>query len=171
MTDKQIIIDDYFNIMCDENGRILGIQEIGDQKSLIKAIKEQNEYIQAKEQELQQAMDNYVQLDLQRVKEYNELVDLYKAKEQECEQLKTWFIDEQIDNDKLQQFYQDEHCDNLKLKKTITEIKEIIEECYYKCNSMNNCNISCKYYNNCNGEFSYLLAYLNKQISEVLKDE
>ena len=34
-----------------------------------------------KEQECQQAMDNYVQLDLQRVKEYNELVDLYKAKE------------------------------------------------------------------------------------------
>ena len=41
-----------------------------------------------KEQECQQAMDNYVQLDLQRVKEYNELVDLYKAKEQECEKLK-----------------------------------------------------------------------------------
>ena len=41
-----------------------------------------------KEQELQEAMDNYVQLDLQRVKEYNELVDLYKAKEQECEELK-----------------------------------------------------------------------------------
>lgn len=32
-------------------------------------------------------MDNYVQLDLQRVKEYNELIDLYKAKEQECEEL------------------------------------------------------------------------------------
>lgn len=43
---------------------------------------------QRKEQEVQQAMDNYVQLDLQRVKEYNELVDLYKAKEQECEELK-----------------------------------------------------------------------------------
>ena len=43
---------------------------------------------QRKEQELQEAMDNYVQLDLQRVKEYNELVDLYKAKEQECEELK-----------------------------------------------------------------------------------
>ena len=42
----------------------------------------------AKEQEVQQAMDNYVQLDLQRVKEYNELIDLYKAKEQECEELK-----------------------------------------------------------------------------------
>ena len=104
----------------------------------------------------------------------NQIADLSKmveSKEQECEQLKTWFVDEQIDNDKLQQFYQDEHCDNLKLKKTLTEIKEIVEECYYKCNSMNNCNISCKYYNNCNGEFSYLLAYLNKQISEVLNDK
>ena len=44
--------------------------------------------LKRKEQEVQQAMDNYVQLDLQRVKEYNELVDLYKAKEQECEELK-----------------------------------------------------------------------------------
>ena len=44
--------------------------------------------LQRKEQEVQQAMDNYVQLDLQRVKEYNELVDLYKAKEQECEELR-----------------------------------------------------------------------------------
>ena len=52
----------------------------------------------------------------------------------------------------------------------LAEIKEIAEECYYKCNSMNNCNISCNYYNDCNGEFSYLLAYLNKQISEVEND-
>ena len=43
--------------------------------------------LKRKEQELQQAMDNYVKLDLQRVKEYNELVDLHKAKEQECEAL------------------------------------------------------------------------------------
>ena len=55
---------------------------------------------QRKEQELQEAMDNYVQLDLQRVKEYNELVELYKAKEQECE----------------------------KLKETLTEIKEIARQ-------------------------------------------
>ena len=44
--------------------------------------------LKRKEQECQQAMDNYVQLDLQRVKEYNELVDLYKAKERECEKYK-----------------------------------------------------------------------------------
>ena len=43
--------------------------------------------LKRKEQEVQQAMDNYVQLDLQRVKEYNELVDLYKAKEQEYNEL------------------------------------------------------------------------------------
>lgn len=40
------------------------------------------------QQKLQEAMDNYVKLDLSRVKEYNELVDKYKAKEQECEKLK-----------------------------------------------------------------------------------
>ena len=51
MTYKQIVIKDYFNIMRDENGRIFCIQEFGDPKSLIKAIREQNEYIQAKEQE------------------------------------------------------------------------------------------------------------------------
>ena len=38
-------------------------------------------------------MDNYVQLDLQRVKEYNELVELYKAKEQECDELKRYLTD------------------------------------------------------------------------------
>ena len=58
-----------------------GCQYRNDYKNLFKTHK-------SKEQELQEAMDNYVQLDLQRVKEYNELVDLYKAKEQECEELK-----------------------------------------------------------------------------------
>lgn len=37
--------------------------------------------------DLQQAMDNYVQLDNKRVKEYNELVERYNDKEQEC---KNW---------------------------------------------------------------------------------
>lgn len=40
------------------------------------------------QQEVQETMDNYVKLDLLRVKEYNELVDKYKAKEQECDKLK-----------------------------------------------------------------------------------
>lgn len=35
--------------------------------------------------DLQQAMDNYVQLDNERVKEYNKLVNLYNNKEKECE--------------------------------------------------------------------------------------
>ena len=81
-----------------------------------------------KEQECQQAMDNYVQLDLQRVKEYNELVDLYKAKEQECEELK-----KQHEGDKglitsigkmnyqLIQKYD-------KLKNCLVEIKEIADK-------------------------------------------
>lgn len=51
-------------------------------------VKELLKQLNRKEQECQEAMDNYVQLDLQRVKEYNRLVDLYKAKEQECERLK-----------------------------------------------------------------------------------
>ena len=44
--------------------------------------------LKAQEQELQTAIDNYVKLDNQRVKEYNELVDKYNLKEQECERLK-----------------------------------------------------------------------------------
>lgn len=51
-------------------------------------LKAKAQELQQATDELQRAMDNYVQLDLQRVKEYNELVDLYKAKEQECEELK-----------------------------------------------------------------------------------
>lgn len=38
--------------------------------------------------DLQQAMDNYVQLDNKRVKEYNELVQRYNDKVQECERWK-----------------------------------------------------------------------------------
>ena len=81
-----------------------------------------------KEQECQQAMDNYVQLDLQRVKEYNELVDLYKAKEQECEKLKSDLTDlsKIIDckNGTILTFK--EQLD--KLKQTLAEIKEICNE-------------------------------------------
>ena len=82
MTDKQIIINDYFNIMRDENGRIFCIQEIGDPKSLIKAIREQNEYIQAKEQEceelkkqLERKEENYQKLLNKSNKYIHNLVD------------------------------------------------------------------------------------------------
>ena len=54
MSSKQIKIEDYFNIMRDDNGMVFGIQEIGDTRDLIKAIREQNEYIHAKEQECEE---------------------------------------------------------------------------------------------------------------------
>ena len=130
MTDKQIIINDYFNIMRDENGRIFGIQEFGDIRQLIKDIIEQNEYIQAKEQELQEAMDNYVQLDLQRVKEYNELVDLYKAKEQECEELKH----------EVELMMDCASCKVDEYKKTLAEIKEIAETISLPMGTGKSCN-------------------------------
>ena len=75
MTDKQIVIKDYFNILRDEYGRIYCIQEIGDSKSLIKAIREQNEYIQAKEQECE------------------ELKTLLKRKEQKLIKIKQYIED------------------------------------------------------------------------------
>lgn len=62
MTDKQIIIKDYFNILRDEYGRIYCIQDIGDPKSLIKAIREQNEYIQAKEQECEELKETLTEI-------------------------------------------------------------------------------------------------------------
>ena len=104
------------------------------------------------------------------------LLQLLQAKEQECEELKERLESFQKDYSKLYQVVENKgyikeldqlKAENEKLKQTLIDIKEIAEECYYECNSMNNCNISCKYYNDCNGEFSYLLAYLNKQISEV----
>lgn len=90
--------------------------------------------LKRKEQELQQAIDNYVQLDLQRVKEYNELVDLYKAKEQECEELKENLKDFQDNckgcptcNEAL--YNADLYArDYRKLKRTLIEIKEYCEE-------------------------------------------
>ena len=93
--------------------------------------------LKSKEQECQQAMDNYVQLDLQRVKEYNELVDLYKAKEQACEELKKYkkvadkLAGMQViltNEEKMPMLY--ENAKDLKLKqlsKILTEIKEIAE--------------------------------------------
>lgn len=104
MTDKQIIIDKVNVKECEYycNGKCERYEEFVDADYANYSVKciceEENvlgtydicDYQQLKRegQELQEAMDNYVQLDLQRVKEYNELVDLYKAKEQECEEFK-----------------------------------------------------------------------------------
>ena len=90
MTDKQIVIKDYFNILRDGYGRIYCIQEIGDPKSLIKAIREQNEYIQAKEQEREElkTLLNVKEQKLIKIKQYIEdnewciLDEMYKDIEQ-----------------------------------------------------------------------------------------
>ena len=96
--------------------------------------------LKRKEQEVQQAMDNYVQLDLQRVKEYNELVDLYKAKEQECERLK-WYLKEIRDDElKTLDIELDEyetHCIDTEYTNIINLVEEALEErspedCRYK---------------------------------------
>ena len=74
MENKQIVIKDYFNILRDDYGRIYCIQEIGDPKSLIKAIREQNEYIQAKEQECEElkTLLNAKEQKLIKIKQYIE---------------------------------------------------------------------------------------------------
>ena len=131
MTDKQIINDQKNTIHRLQ-------QECREKTNAIIALGEQ---LKAKEQELQEAMDNYVQLDLQRVKEYNELVDLYKSKEQECEELKETNNTLAVTRDKLlgdlwieEESLKDyiEHynkaIDELdKLKQTLADIKEIAE--------------------------------------------
>lgn len=64
---------EYYNLFCKDNPNCYYKQ------------------LKRKEQECQEVMDNYVKLDNQRVREYNKLVDKYKAKEQECESLKSAF--------------------------------------------------------------------------------
>ena len=96
--------------------------------------------LKRKEQEVQQAMDNYVQLDLQRVKEYNELVDLYKAKEQECERLKLYLKEIRYDELKTLDIELDEyetHCLDTEYSNIINLVEEALEEispedCRYK---------------------------------------
>ena len=109
-----------------------------------------------KEQEVQQAMDNYVQLDVKRVKEYNELVDLYKAKEQECERLKKEiaFGNNGTLSDKIRaEVFKELNNENDQLKQTLTEIKDIAEnmneECFYDDFDCMNCDMQngCTYFN------------------------
>ena len=91
MSDKQIITKDVDARGCKFFRNGICVSPINSKCKLCVEISEKMCYykqLKRTEQELQEAMDNYVQLDLQRVKEYNELVDLYKAKEQECEELK-----------------------------------------------------------------------------------
>ena len=147
MTDKQIIIDgvdvsgcsygeiekDIFKCSCEYNVRSTSMFCKDNPNCYYKQLKR-------KEQEVQQAMDNYVQLDLQRVKEYNELVDLYKAKEQECERLK-WYLKEIRDDElKTLDIELDEyetHCVDTEYSNIINLVEEALEErspedCRYK---------------------------------------
>ena len=152
MTDKQIIIDgcefqsdciEYKDISYLKIMPICAIHELSiachDKVNKCKYYKLYKQ-LKRKEQELQQAMDNYVQLDLQRVKEYNELVDLYKAKEQECERLK-WYLKEIRDDElKTLDIELDEyetHCLDTEYSNTINLVEEALEEispedCRYK---------------------------------------
>ena len=126
MTDKQIIINGkecrYWFRLNPDDYRKCSLRGKNDNCDEIKDcfVKELLSKLALKEQELQEAMDNYVQLDLQRVKEYNELVELYKAKEQECEELK-----ETIDGLLKIQYQLADSC--TKYEQTIAEIKPILE--------------------------------------------
>ena len=148
MIDKQIIIDGVDVSGCECSSQIdLDINIICNSNSPKKCSgyckDNPNCYykqLKRKEQELQQAMDNYVQLDLQRVKEYNELVDLYKAKEQECERLK-WYLKEIRDDElKTLDIELDEyetHCVDTEYSNIINLVEEALEErsledCRYK---------------------------------------
>ena len=74
MSDKKIIIDGIDVSKCQHYGKCSTYCYVVDEL----CSDNPNCYykqLARKEQELQEAMDNYVQLDLQRVKEYNELVD------------------------------------------------------------------------------------------------
>lgn len=124
------------------------------------------------QQEVQETKDNYVNLDLSRVKEYNELVDKYKAKEQECEELKSDLTDlskiidckngtiltfkEQLDQLKTE---------NEKLKKQVCglrpELKYIIDKTCSKYN------IEAKYYHEKIVEIINNLNKLSKILIEI----
>ena len=103
MTDKQIIINDYFNIMRDENGRLFGIQEIGDIRQLIKDIREQNEYIQTKEQECEELKA--------KIKYMEEYIKTVENARNEFEKESNFLKEE-----------------NKRLKQTLAEIKEIAKK-------------------------------------------
>ena len=84
--------------------------------------------LKRKEQEVQEAMDNYVKLDNQRVKEYNELVDKYKAKEQECEKAKQNAQDTYDLWQALIESFNILQGEKIKLEQECEELKEALNE-------------------------------------------
>ena len=145
MTDKQTIIDGidvskckYFDSYCKEckaeyytryGYEIVNFNSCKDNPSCyFKQLKRECQLSQ-------EAMDNYVKLDNKRVKEYNELVDLYKTKEQECERLNEYSVGfarkcQKLELDvchlKDKNYNLQRRLDQL--KQTLTKIKEIAEE-------------------------------------------
>ena len=127
MADKQIVIKDYFNILRDGYGRIYCIQEIGDQKSLIKAIREQNEYIQAKEQECEELKEDK---ELWK-SNFEGMVGAIEDLSHQLDQLKVELDQEKALKETYLTCYKAKHEDIegvlFKLKQTLAEIKEIVK--------------------------------------------
>lgn len=125
MADKQIVIKDYFNILRDGYGRIYCIQEIGDPKSLIKAIREQNEYIQAKEQECEELKEDK---ELWK-SNFEGMVGAIEELSHQLDQLKVKIEQEKALKETYLTCYKAKHEDIegvlFKLKQTLTEIKAI----------------------------------------------
>lgn len=99
--------------------------------------------------DLQQAMDNYVQLDNKRVKEYNELVQCYNAKEQEC---KDW--QQELDRTHLLMLQkQDElvkkvlQCNELETRLNELTSPVDVKDCPHSV--FNGEDIYCRYYEDC----------------------
>lgn len=133
MADKQIVIKDYFNILRDDYGRIYCIQEIGDPKSLIKAIREQNDYIQAKEQEceeLKKSIEHW-KMEHKETKAKGEWTyDLVKKRlGKQLDQLKVELEQEKALKETYLVCYKAKHEDIegalFKLKQTLAEIKAL----------------------------------------------
>ena len=53
-----------------------------------------------------------------------------------------------------------------KNKQALEEIREMLRECCYNANFMNNCSEKCKFYKSCNGE----LSAIRDKINEALND-
>ena len=133
MENKQIVIKDYFNILRDGYGRIYCIQEIGDPKSLIKAIREQNEYIQAKEQECEELKEDK---ELWK-SNFEGMVGAIEDLSHQLDQLKVEIEQEKALKETYLTCYKAKHEDIegvlFKLKQTLAEIKEIAKQFCNAC--------------------------------------
>ena len=166
MTDKQIIIDgvdvsecEYLYTDSKYNDKCCSASIGGNclckpsEMICVKYVECLKEQLKHKEQELQEAMDNYVKLDNQRVKEYNELVDKYNNKEQELEQYKA---SKQASYEALQK-----KCNELELEKR--KLKERLDQWISKCEQETKLK---EFHKNETDEYKNTLLYI-KEIAEV----